>query len=127
MNPIYVALDTTDLDYARQLAERVRPHVGGLKLGLEFFSAHGPDGVRAFADFGLPLFLDLKFHDIPNTVAGAARAVAGLGASIINLHAAGGPDMMRAAQEAARAVNSRIKVIAVTVLTSLSDDDLVAV
>lgn len=127
MNPIYVALDTTDLDYARQLAERVRPHVGGLKLGLEFFSAHGPDGVRAFADFGLPIFLDLKFHDIPNTVAGAVRAVAGLGAGIVNLHAAGGSAMMKAALEAARAANPKTKVIAVTVLTSLSDDDLIAV
>ena len=127
MNPIYVALDTTDLDYARQLAERVRPHVGGLKLGLEFFSAHGPDGVRAFADFGLPIFLDLKFHDIPNTVAGAVRAVAGLGAGIVNLHAAGGPAMMKAALEAARTANPQTKVIAVTVLTSLGDDDLAAV
>ena len=67
------------LDYARQLAERVRGSVGGLKLGLEFFTAHGPDGVRAFLDMGLPVFLDLKFHDIPNTVAGAARAAAALG------------------------------------------------
>src|ERR1700759_580177 len=124
MNPIYVALDTTDLDYARHLAERVRPHVGGLKLGLEFFSAHGPDGVRAFADVGLPIFLDLKFHDIPNTVAGAVRAVAGLGAGIVNLHAAGGPAMMKAALEAARAASPKTKVIAVTVLTSLSNDDL---
>jgi orotidine-5'-phosphate decarboxylase len=71
-NPVFVALDTTDPDYARELAERVRVHVGGLKLGLEFFSAHGPDGVRPFIDMGLPVFLDLKYHDIPNTVAGAA-------------------------------------------------------
>src|SRR6201996_5211854 len=124
MNPVFVALDTTDLDYARHLAERVRPHVGGLKLGLEFFSAHGPEGVRAFADAGLPIFLDLKFHDIPNTVAGAVRAVAGLGAAIVNLHAAGGAAMMTAALEAARGGNPKTKVIAVTVLTSLSDDDL---
>ena len=127
MNPIYVALDTTDLDYAQKLAERVRPHVGGLKLGLEFFSAHGPDGVRAFADFGLPIFLDLKFHDIPNTVAGAVRAVAGLGAGVVNLHAAGGSAMMKAGLDAARAANPKTKVIAVTVLTSLSDCDLAAV
>jgi orotidine-5'-phosphate decarboxylase len=126
-NPVFVALDTTDLDYARQLAERVRPHIGGLKLGLEFFNAHGPEGVRAFADFGLPIFLDLKFHDIPNTVAGAVRAVAGLGAAIVNLHASGGPAMMKAALEAARAASPKTKVIAVTVLTSLSDEDLPAV
>ncbi|HWY63025.1 MAG TPA: orotidine-5'-phosphate decarboxylase [Rhizomicrobium sp.] len=127
MNPIFVALDTTDLDYARQLAERLRGHVGGLKLGLEFFCAHGPDGVRAFQDLGLPLFLDLKFHDIPNTVAGAARASAMLGVSIINVHAGGGGAMMKAAAEAARGANPKVKVIAVTVLTSLSDNDLAAV
>src|SRR5471032_2203190 len=126
-NPVYVALDTTDLDYARQLAERLRGHVGGLKLGLEFFSAHGPDGVRAFQDLGLPIFLDLKFHDIPNTVAGAARAAASLGVDIINVHAAGGPAMMKAALEAVRGAGAKNKVIAVTVLTSLSDNDLAAV
>ena len=97
MNPIYVALDTTDLDYARGLAERLRGSVGGLKLGLEFFSAHGPEGVRAFSGMDLPLFLDLKFHDIPNTVAGACRAVASLGVSIINVHASGGAAMLTAA------------------------------
>jgi orotidine-5'-phosphate decarboxylase len=127
MNPIYVALDTTDLDYARQLAKRVRGHVGGLKLGLEFFCAHGPEGVRAFQDLDLPLFLDLKLHDIPNTVAGAARAAASLGVSIINVHAGGGAAMMKAAAEAVRGVSPKTKVIAVTVLTSLSDSDLAAV
>ena len=126
-NPVYVAIDTTDLEYARSLAGRVRPHVGGLKLGLEFFSAHGPDGVRAFSDIGMPVFLDLKFHDIPNTVAGAVRAAASLGVDILNVHAAGGPAMMKAALEAARGVNPRAKVIAVTVLTSLNDSDLLAV
>jgi orotidine-5'-phosphate decarboxylase len=126
MNPVYVALDTTDLDYAYGLAERVRGHVGGLKLGLEFFCAHGPDGVRAFHDLDLPIFLDLKFHDIPNTVAGAARAAAALGVSIINVHAGGGAAMMKAAGDAVRSVNPKAKVIAVTVLTSLSDHDLSA-
>src|SRR6201996_9815702 len=81
-NPIFVALDTTDLYYARQLAERLRGHVGGLKLGLEFFCAHGPDGVRSFQDMGLPIFLDLKFHDIPNTVAGARAPAAGAGGAL---------------------------------------------
>jgi orotidine-5'-phosphate decarboxylase len=127
VNPVYVALDTTDLDYARGLAERVRAHVGGLKLGLEFFSAHGPDGVRGFEGSGLPVFLDLKFHDIPNTVAGACRAAAGLGVSILNVHAQGGAAMMRAAVEAARSVSPSAKVIAVTMLTSLSDEDLPSV
>ena len=126
-NPVFVALDTTDLEYAQTLAARLRPHVGGVKLGLEFFSAHGPAGVRAFSDLGLPVFLDLKFHDIPNTVAGAVRAAAGLGVDILNVHAAGGPAMLKGAVDAARSVNPRTKVIAVTVLTSLGDADLEAV
>jgi orotidine-5'-phosphate decarboxylase len=126
-NPIYVALDTPDLEYARNLAARVAPHVGGLKLGMEFLAANGPQGIRAFEDFGLPIFADTKFHDIPNTVAGAVRATAGLGVHIVNVHAAGGPAMLRAAREAAQAVNPSTRVIAVTVLTSLDDGDLVAV
>ena len=126
-NPVFVALDTTDLNLARDLAARLKPHVGGLKLGLEFFSAHGPQGVKAFTGMGVPVFLDLKFHDIPNTVAGAARAAAGLGVDIINVHAAGGEAMMKAAREAAHSVNPKTKVIAVTVLTSLNDNDLAAV
>ena len=124
MNPVFVAIDTTDLEYARALAARLKPHIGGIKLGLEFFSAHGPSGVRAFSDLDLPIFLDLKFHDIPNTVAGAVRATAALGIDILNVHAAGGSAMLRAAAEAARAVNPKTKIIAVTVLTSLADADL---
>ena len=104
-NPVFVALDTTDLDYARGLAERVRAHVGGLKLGLEFFTAHGPEGVRAFAGMGLPVFLDLKFHDIPNTVAGAcARRRRWASTSSMSMPQ-GGAAMMKAAVEAARSVN----------------------
>ena len=126
-NPVFIALDTTDLDYARQLAERVRGHVGGLKLGLEFFNAHGPDGVRAFEGLGLPVFLDLKFHDIPNTVAGAVRAAGQLGVSILNIHAQGGAAMMRAAVEAVRNASPSTRLVAVTMLTSLSDEDLPSV
>ena len=126
-NPVFVALDTTDPDYARQLAERVRTSVGGLKLGMEFFNAHGPNGVRPFLDMGLPVFLDLKYHDIPNTVAGACRAAASLGVSILNVHAQGGAAMMRAALDATKSVSPSTKLIAVTMLTSLSDEDLPSV
>lgn len=126
-NPVFVALDTTDPDYARQLAERVRPSVGGLKLGMEFFNAHGPGGVRPFLDMGMPVFLDLKYHDIPNTVAGACRAAASLGVSILNVHAQGGAAMMRAALEATKSASPSTKLIAVTMLTSLSDEDLPSV
>ena len=122
-NPVFVAIDTPDLEYALALSERVRPFVGGLKVGVEFLSANGPDGLRAFEKFGLPIFAAVKFHDIPNTVAGAVRAIAAQGVSIVNVHAAGGAAMMRAALEAAKSVNPAMRVIAVTVLTSLADDD----
>lgn len=126
-NPVFVALDTTDPDYAHQLAERVRGSIGGLKLGLEFFNAHGPDGIKPFLEMGLPVFLDLKYHDIPNTVAGACRAAAGLGVSILNVHAQGGAAMMRAALDAVKSVSPSTKLIAVTMLTSLGDEDLPSV
>lgn len=128
-NPVFVALDTPDLDRALAWAKTVRGQVGGVKIGLEFFSANGADGVRRIVDLGLPLFLDLKFHDIPNTVAGAVRAVAGLGATIVNVHASGGPAMLDAAREAAEQSGgaARPLVIAVTVLTSMDDGDLGAV
>jgi orotidine-5'-phosphate decarboxylase len=123
-NPVFAAIDTPDLEYALALAGSIRPHIGGLKLGLEFLSANGPGGIKAFGQFGLPIFADTKFHDIPNTVAGAVRATAGLGVSILNVHASGGAAMLKAARDAARAVNPDTKVIAVTMLTSLADADL---
>jgi orotidine-5'-phosphate decarboxylase len=126
-NPVYAALDTTDLDYARELAERLRGSVGGLKLGLEFFNAHGPAGVRPFLEMGLPVFLDLKYHDIPNTVAGACRAAAQLGVSILNVHAQGGAAMMKAASDAVKSVSPSTRLIAVTMLTSIGDEDLPSV
>ncbi|MFT3810022.1 MAG: orotidine-5'-phosphate decarboxylase [Micropepsaceae bacterium] len=123
-NPIYVALDTADVKAALALAEKVKPHAGGLKVGLEFVSANGPEGVKAIVALGLPVFLDVKLHDIPTTVAGAVRALAGLGVGIINVHAPGGTAMMKAAKEAA---GGKVKIIAVTILTSLDDDDMAAV
>jgi len=95
-----------------------------VKLGLEFYGANGPDGVRGIASAGAPVFLDLKLHDIPNTVAGAMKALAPIGAAILNVHASGGVAMMRAAAEAAGTAERRAKIIAVTVLTSLEDRDL---
>ncbi len=122
-NPVFVALDTPDLAKALALAASVKPYVGGLKIGLEFITANGPEGIRKIVALGLPVFSDVKFHDIPNTVAGAAREMAKLGASLFNIHAGGGETMMRAAREAA----PQSTLIAVTVLTSMSDDDLDAV
>jgi orotidine-5'-phosphate decarboxylase len=122
--PIFCALDTTDLEWAVSLAHELRGHVGGLKIGMEFHYAHGRDGFRRIAEAGLPIFLDLKLHDIPNTVAGGIRAIAPLGAAIVNVHASGGEAMMRAAREAAQEASPAPKVIAVTILTSLDADDL---
>jgi orotidine-5'-phosphate decarboxylase len=121
MSPIFVALDTPDISRAEEIALAVRDHAGGLKLGLEFFSAQGPDGVGRIAKLGLPIFLDLKLHDIPNTVGKAISALAPLEPAILTVHAAGGRAMLAAAKAAAPAAT---KVVAVTVLTSLDDSDL---
>ena len=121
MKPIFVAVDTPDLARDTQLAGAVRDHAGGVKLGLEFFSAQGPEGVRRIADLGLPIFLDLKFHDIPNTVAKAVEAIAPLEPAILTVHAHGGHEMLTAAK---RAAPPSTKVVAVTLLTSLDEGDL---
>jgi orotidine-5'-phosphate decarboxylase len=121
MNPIFVAVDTADLTDAIEIAMAVSDHAGGVKLGLEFFSAHGPDGVRRISALGLPVFLDLKLHDIPNTVAKAVEALAPLAPAILTVHAAGGHEMLLAAK---RAAPPATKVVAVTLLTSLDAADL---
>jgi len=121
MSPIFVAIDTPDLARARNLAEAARGHAGGLKLGLEFFCANGPAGVREIAAFGLPLFLDLKLHDIPNTVAKAVEALAPIAPAVLTVHAAGGRPMLEAAKAAA---SPSTRIVAVTVLTSLDESDL---
>jgi orotidine-5'-phosphate decarboxylase len=121
MSAIYVAVDTPDLERALEIAEAVRGEAGGLKIGLEFFAAQGPAGVRCVGELGLPIFLDLKLHDIPNTVAKAVEAVAPLQPAILTVHAAGGREMMGAAKAAAP---QGTKVVGVTVLTSLDQADL---
>ena len=124
MKPIFVAIDAPMIDRALAIAEAVREHAGGLKLGLEFFAAQGPAGVRRLSSLGLPIFLDLKLHDIPNTVGKAVAALAELEPAILTVHAAGGGAMLRAAKSAA---GPRTRVVAVTVLTSLDADDLACV
>ena len=119
-NPVFLAVETVDLEAAKALVAAAAPAIGGLKLGLEFFNRHGLDGVAALtAD--LPLFLDLKLHDIPNTVAGAVRAVEAARPSLLTIHASGGGAMIRAARAAATAAT---RILAVTVLTSLDEVDL---
>ena len=126
---LYCALDARDRAAVERLAHRLAPAVGGLKLGLEYFCAHGPEGIAAVRAAGKPLFLDLKLHDIPNTVAGAVRSVVALEPHYLTIHTAGGVAMMRAAREAAEREAARLGVappnlLGVTVLTSLDDDAL---
>jgi orotidine-5'-phosphate decarboxylase len=121
---VFIALDTPSLDKARDIATRVRHHVGGIKLGLEFFMANGRHGVHDMAEIGLPIFLDLKFHDIPNTVAKAIQALRPLEPAILTVHAAGGRAMLEDAKAAAPVDT---KVVAVTTLTSLDGRDLRAI
>ena len=123
---IFVALDTTDLEGALTLGRNLKGLIGGVKVGKEFFTALGPDGVKAVSELGLPVFLDLKFPDIPATVAGAVKAATALKPFMLNVHASGGGAMMRAAVDAAGNAPERPLVLAVTVLTSMGDDDLAA-
>jgi orotidine-5'-phosphate decarboxylase len=120
-NPVFLALDLPRLDAAVTLARKVSGHIGGLKLGLEFFCAHGHHGVHEVAKIGLPIFLDLKLHDIPNTVAAAMQAIHVLEPAIVTVHAAGGRAMM---EDAKAAAGEHCKVVGVTVLTSLDENDL---
>lgn len=122
-NPIYLALDFPRLDTAIAVAQKAKAHIGGVKLGLEFFCAHGHHGVHEVHKLGLPIFLDLKLHDIPNTVAGAMQAIHVLEPSIVTVHAAGGRAMM---EDAKAAAGENCKVVAVTLLTSLDGNDMAA-
>ena len=122
---LIVALDTTDLARAQSWAAATAPYVGLFKLGLEFFLAHGAAGVRAVT--GRPIFLDLKLHDIPNTVAGGVRAVLDLRPRMLTIHASGGAEMIEAARKAADTAGAeRPMILGVTVLTSLDAAALAA-
>lgn len=122
-NPVFLALDVPRLEAAEALARKVAGHVGGLKLGLEFFCAHGHHGVHELAKLSLPLFLDLKLHDIPNTVAAAMQALHVLEPAIVTVHASGGQAMM---EDAKAAAGEHCKVVGVTLLTSLDERDMAA-
>ncbi|GBD41421.1 Orotidine 5'-phosphate decarboxylase [bacterium HR39] len=118
-NPLCIALDLDDPERARELAARLHGVAGGVKIGLELFTRGGPGVVRAIRAEGPRIFLDLKLHDIPNTVAGAVRAISDLPVHLTTLHAAGGRAMLEAAVEARNRTRPTLKLVAVTVLTSL--------
>ncbi len=123
------AIDAADQFTAASLVASVRNHVGAVKLGMEFFTANGVKGLREIEKYNVPVFLDLKFHDIPNTVSAAVSAAVKLGAFMLTVHCAGGPEMMRAAADAASETaestgRERPFIIGVTVLTSLDNDDM---
>ena len=122
-NPICVALDMPDVAKVVTLARAVQPFVGMIKIGMEFFYANGAAGYEAVAREGVPIFLDLKLHDIPNTVSQGHKSLLKLSPSpaIMNVHCSGGFDMMKAAKDA---VGDRVKLIGVTILTSLSNENI---
>ncbi len=122
-NPIFLALDVPQVEPAKALLNKVKAHIGGVKLGLEFFCAHGAHGVHEIGHMGLPIFLDLKFHDIPNTVAAAMQAIHVYEPAIVTVHASGGRAMMEDAKAAAA---EGCKVVGVTTLTSMDSSDLTA-
>ncbi len=124
--PIYCALDTNDQAHARALADQLSGVVSGVKIGLEYFYATGQAGYAHIAESGLPIFLDLKLHDIPNTVAKAVRSLCPLAPAILNVHAAGGLAMMQEAAIAARDTDTPPLMIAVTLLTSLEQKEMAA-
>lgn len=124
---VIVALDYPDAESALQLVRRLEPSQCRLKVGKELFTVAGPDFVRRLAGEGFDVFLDLKFHDIPNTVARACTAAAGLGIWMLNVHALGGERMLAAAREAVAATERTPLLIAVTILTSMADADLAGV
>lgn len=121
---IIVALDFPDAEQARALSRKLDPKLCRVKVGKELFGAAGPALVRELADAGFEVFLDLKYHDIPNTVAGACRTAVAAGAWMINVHALGGRAMLEAARAAIDGAPRRVLLLAVTVLTSMSDADL---
>ena len=128
INRIFVALDTPSLEHAIDLTNQLMGVVGGVKMGKEFLTVHGLEGVRKVSKCGMPVFLDTKFHDIPNTVASSIRAILPVNPFVINVHASGGSAMMRAAKKAVEeAGKNRPLLIAVTILTSMKDEDLIEI
>ena len=124
-NPIILAVDTSSLEEAKILISNLKDYIGGIKIGMEFFDSFGPAGIGVIKNFDIPIFLDLKLHDIPATVYRTVSSLLTLKPAIINVHASGGKEMMLEASRALKdSNNNNTKIIAVTMLTSLDNDDL---
>ena len=124
-NPIILALDVNSLTKAQSILSDLKSRIGGVKLGMEFFNSFGPDGVREISKLGIPIFLDLKLHDIPITVYKTIKTLMELDIAIINVHSSGGRNMLEAAAKARSEFKDKpTKLIAVTVLTSLDNNDI---
>ena len=120
-NPIFVALDTNDLSTARDLVTQIKPHIGGIKLGLEFFTSCGIAGCQSIREFGLPLFIDLKLYDIPNTVVSALRGIFLLEPEYTTLHVSGSKEMLKSCVNLKNELQSKTNLLGVTILTSFDD------
>ena len=120
-NPIFCAIDTSDIETATNLVEKIKPHIGGIKLGLEFFTSCGISGCNRLKEFDLPLFIDLKLHDIPNTVSSALRGIFSLEPQYTTLHISGGSEMLRSSVDLKNELQSKTNLLGVTILTSFDD------
>ena len=120
-NPIFCAIDTSDIDKAKELAINIKPYVGGLKLGLEFFTSCGITGIKQIEELGLPLFIDLKFYDIPNTVTSALKNILEINPQFTTIHCTGGKKMMTECMKLKNEMGSTTNIIGVTMLTSFDD------
>ena len=124
-NPIILAVDSSSIKEAETLISNLKDYIGGIKIGMEFFNSFGPEGINIIKKLNIPIFLDLKLHDIPITVYKTVKSLLDLEPAIINVHASGGKEMMMAASRALKESNNvKTKIIAVTVLTSLDNNDL---
>ena len=123
-NPIYCAIDTSSVDDAIRLIREISPHIGGIKLGLEFFTSCGIKGIEQVAKCGLPLFLDLKLYDIPNTVKKSLKNILSFHPAYTTLHASGGSDMLKECVNLKKELNSSTNLIGVTILTSFDENSI---
>ena len=123
-NPIFCAIDTSNIETATNLVSQIKPHIGGIKLGLEFFTSCGISGCHTMKEFDLPMFIDLKLHDIPNTVASALRGIFSLEPEYTTLHISGGSEMLKSSVSLKNELQSKTNLLGVTILTSFDDNTI---